>query len=141
VFPWSAKASAERHASGTRHAVRADVRTLLSIILTAASLSIGCAGATTPVAPTSPPAVSPASSVGLTVRVLTRATESPIAGANVFATDGMVGVTDATGELRTNVPLGVEFHIRVAAQGFVGLGAYGTVNGEERWTFYLEAGQ
>ena len=124
-----------------RHAPPAAVRTLLGIVLMSASLSLACAGAATPTAPTPAPAVSPASSVGLTVRVLTRATESPIAGATVFGGDGIVGVTSASGELRTNVPLGVEFHIRVAAQGFVGLGAYGTVNGEERWTFYLEPGQ
>lgn len=113
----------------------------MSILLTSATLSIACASPAAPTAPTPPAPVSPASSVGLTVRVLTRATESPIAGANVFADEGRVGVTNAAGELRTNVPLGIEFHIRVAASGFVGFGAYGTVNGEERWTFYLEPGE
>lgn len=76
--------------------------------------------------------------MGLTVRVLTRTTELPIAGATVFDGENPVGMTGDGGELQTKVPLGVEFHIRVAAAGFVGLGAFGTVNGEERWTFYLE---
>jgi hypothetical protein len=74
----------------------------------------------------------------LTVRVLTRTTERPIAGAAEFNGDSPVGFTDSSGAPRTNVPLRVEFRIREAASGFVGLAA-GTVNGDERWTFYLEA--
>jgi len=76
--------------------------------------------------------------VGLTVRVLTRGTETPIAAASVFQDDTAVGTTNGSGELRTNVPLDIEFHINVSAPGYMGFGATGSVRSEERWTFYLE---
>lgn len=105
------------------------------------SWSVACVGTSPPTAPTPLAAQSPRSSAALTVRVLTRTTEQPITGATVFQNRDAVGLTDGGGELRTNVPVGVEFAIDVSAPGFVGFGAAGTVNGEERWTFYLEPGQ
>jgi hypothetical protein len=62
----------------------------------------------------------------------------PIAAARVFQDDAVVGTTNGSGELRTNVPMDIEFHIDVSAPGYVGFGATGSVRSEERWTFYLE---
>lgn len=102
---------------------------------------MACTETPVPAAPTRSVTTSPSASVDLTVRVLTRETEIPITGARVFQNSTAVGATDAGGELRTNVPVEVEFRIDVAAPGYVGFGATGTVRGQERWTFYLEPAQ
>jgi hypothetical protein len=93
-----------------------------------------------PTAPTATPAVAanPAATIGLTVRVLVRSSEEPVAAATVFRNNAAVGQTDADGVLNADVPLGVEFSIDVTAPGFIGSGASATVNSKERWTFYLE---
>ena len=101
--------------------------------------SAACVDKPVPLGPTSIDAANPHASVALTVRVLTRGTEQPITGATVSQNSTTVGRTGDTGELRTNVPLDVEFHISVSAAGYVGFGAIGTVRDEERWTFYLES--
>ena len=115
------------------------VRTVALLLMTCVGPAMACAGARTPAAPTMAAAITPSASTDLTVRVLTRGSELPIAGATVFQGTSAVGTTDGIGELRTNVPVDVEFHISVDAPGFVGLGASGTVRSEERWTFYLES--
>jgi hypothetical protein len=117
------------------------VRRIALLLLAAAGLTIGCTGTRAPNAPTPAIPVSSSESVGLTVRVLTRGTEAPIAAARVFQDDTAVGTTNGSGELRTNVPVDIDFHITVSAPGYVGLGATGSVRSEERWTFYLESSQ
>jgi hypothetical protein len=123
---------------GTIDARPRGVRTVALASIVLAVLSTACAGSPSPVAPTTPVAITPSASVNLTVRVLTRGTEVPITGARVFQNSAAVGTTNAGGELRTNVPVDVEFQIDVTAPGYVGFGVTGTVRGEERWTFYLE---
>jgi hypothetical protein len=101
----------------------------------------GCERITTPTvasALTSPSPAVPASTIALTVRVLTRGSEEPVPHATVFRNDAAVGQTDTGGFLRAEVPLGVEFSIHVTAPGFIGWGASATVTSQERWTFYLE---
>jgi hypothetical protein len=93
-----------------------------------------------PTAPTATPtaAPSPTATIGLTVRVLVRSSEEPVAAATVFRNNAAVGQTDSEGVLHADVPLGVEFSIDVTAPGFIGSGASATVTSHERWTFYLE---
>ena len=74
----------------------------------------------------------------LTVRVLERGTQLPLAEALVLRDNDVVGRTDGDGMAQAKVPVGVEFQIGVKAAGFVSIGAAGTVTGHERWTFYLE---
>jgi|SRR6516165_1896008 len=74
----------------------------------------------------------------LTVQVLTRSDEQPIAGAAVWENAATVGETDANGISRVTVARGADLHISVTANGYVGFGASGTVNSEETWWFYLE---
>lgn len=114
------------------------VRRIALLLLVSAGLTVSCTDAHAPNAPTHVVPVSSSASVGLTVRVLRRGSEVPIAAARVFQDDTAVGTTDGTGELRTYVPLDIEFHINVSAPGYVGFGATGSVRSEERWTFYLE---
>jgi hypothetical protein len=114
------------------------MRTAALLLVASATLWTACVGRSAPAAPAAPLAVSPSASTDLTVRVLTRGTEQPITGASVFQNSTAVGRTNTGGELRTNVPVDVEFHIDVSAPGFVGFGVTGTVKGSERWTFYLE---
>jgi hypothetical protein len=94
-------------------------------------------GPTAPAATRTVPA-SPTVTIGLTVRVLTRSSEEPVAAATVFRNNTAVGQTDTAGVLHAEVPLGVEFSIDITAPGFIGSGASATVNSQERWTFYLE---
>ena len=94
-------------------------------------------GPTAPTA-TSTAAPSPTATIGLTVRVLVRSSEEPVAAATVFRNNAAVGQTGSDGVLRADVPLGVEFSIDVTAPGFIGSGASATVTSHERWTFYLE---
>jgi hypothetical protein len=112
----------------------------LAIVL--AQVLSGCNSIVAPDAPAAPnantaPAI-PASTIGLTVRVLVRGSEDPVPAATVFRNNAAVGQTDGSGILHAQVPLGVEFSIDVAAPGFVGCGASATVTTQERWTFYLE---
>ena len=93
-------------------------------------------GAPSPAAPAA--ATAPASTIGLTIRVLARGSEEPVTAATVFRDRIAVGQTDADGIAHAEVPVGVEFSIDVTAPGFLGSGASATVNGHERWTFYLE---
>lgn len=125
--------------SGTIDAGSACVRRIALLLLASVSLTIACTGTHAPNAPTRAVPVSSSESVGLTVRVLMRGSEAPIAAASVFQDDTAVGTTNGSGELRTNVPMDIEFHINVSAPGYVSLGATGSVRSEERWTFYLES--
>lgn len=127
--------------SGTIDAGSACVRRIALLLLASATLTISCADTRAPNAPTRALPVSSSESVGLTVRVLMRGSEAPIAAASVFQDDAAVGTTNGSGELRTNVPIDIEFHINVSAPGYVALGATGSVRSEERWTFYLESVQ
>lgn len=116
------------------------VRRALSALVFVAAVISGCSSQENAVAPTARPAaqaLSPAT-IGLTVRVLTRGAEMPVAGANVTMDDTLIGQTDIDGAVRATVVIGAEFHIVVSAAGFVGNGAWGAVASEERWTFYLE---
>ena len=88
--------------------------------------------------PTAPAELVAEKTANLTVRVLTRGTEQPIAGATVSKNGAVVGATNGLGEMRTPVPVGTDFQIDVAAPGLVGFGVGGTVRSDERWTFYLE---
>jgi hypothetical protein len=111
------------------------------VVVLAAILS-GCEVTKSSNSPTAPTAAaSPSRPVGtsiLTVRVLTRGAEQPVAAATVFRNSAAVGQTDAAGLLRAEVTVGVEVSIDVSAAGFVGCGATATVTGPEQWTFYLE---
>ncbi len=91
--------------------------------------------------PTSPSTIAAPSTLPLVVKVVTRGAETPIPGASVFENDRLVGQTDHGGEVNATVAPGIEFHITVTASGYDGNGAWGTVNSEERWTFYLEPQQ
>lgn len=112
-------------------------------VLLGVTVLSGCSyGASSTVAPTATTPITPqSSSTPLTVLVLTRGSETPVPGAAVARDDQSVGETGSDGAIRTVVPVGKEFHITVAASGFLGNGAWGTVEGEERWTFYLERAQ
>jgi hypothetical protein len=109
---------------------------------TLAATLTGCTSTISPTAPTtvtnSAPATAPASTIALTIRVLTRGTELPLADVTVLEGNRVVATTDRDGLARAQVPAGVEINIDVRANGFVGFGASGTVTTEERWTFYLE---
>jgi len=73
----------------------------------------------------------------LVVRVHERGSEAPLAGALVrHNTDGHY--TDASGEAHLVVTLGEETTIDVSAPEYHSMQATGTLNGDERWTFYLE---
>jgi hypothetical protein len=114
-----------------------------AIVITLAAVLSGCEvirSANGPTAPTATSTVapSPAATIGLTVRVLVRSSEEPVAAATVFRNNAAVGQTDSDGVLYADVPLGVEFSIDVTAPGFIGSGASATVTSRERWTFYLE---
>jgi len=111
------------------------MRATVCLAMCVAVLS-GCEVMHSSTAPTTPKAAQPTTE--LTVRVLTRGSEEPVAAATVFRNQIAVGETDAEGIVRAQVPLGVEFTIDVTAPGFIGSGASATVNGQERWTFYLE---
>ncbi len=115
---------------------------IFGAILVAASLGAlaGCVSHS-PASPSptaSTPAPTSSSSIPLTVHVVTRGVEQPISGATVFQDNRLVGETGRDGAVLTEVPLGVEFHIAVTADGYVSLGASGTVRSAEQWTFYLE---
>ena len=113
---------------------------VVCVVACAAVLS-GCDvihSSATPTAPAPTAAAPPAATIGLTIRVLTRGSEEPVAAATVFRNRIAVGQTDAAGIAHAEVPLGVEFSIDVTAPGFVGSGASATVSSQERWTFYLE---
>lgn len=110
-------------------------RRLLVTVLAAAA----CACSATKASPTAPSAVTTAASLPLTVMVVTRGAETPIAGAAVFKNGLQIGQTDAGGAVQATVEPGVQFHITVTATGYDGNGAWGEVEGPERWTFYLAA--
>jgi hypothetical protein len=115
------------------------VRTLARLLIVSAILSTACAETRSVTAPTAAVPISSSASTDLTVRVLTRGGELPIAGATVFQNSTAIGITNRVGELRTNVHVDVEFHIEVSAPGYLGFDVAGTVRGAERWTFYLES--
>lgn len=87
---------------------------------------------------TATPAVSQATTNAgvLTVRVLARASELPIAGAAVH-TLNVHGVTDAQGLCTLPVSTGQELDVNVSADGYQPMGASGVLGNDERWTFYL----
>ena len=123
-----------------RMAPRAGLTATFIIVLVGLS---GCVShGSSPLSPSAPaaaPVPSPAaSSTALNVRVLTRATDAPIAGASVLQNSSVVGTTDHDGMAQVRVPIGVEFQISVSATGYVGFGDTGSVQGSEVWTFYLE---
>ena len=93
-----------------------------------------------PTAPTSP-APGPANggsaaTATLTVRVLARQSERPIAGAHI-STGSAQGSTDVSGLYVVSIPTGVEVDVQVSADGYQSMGAAGTLGNDERWTFYL----
>jgi hypothetical protein len=112
--------------------------------LLAASVVCGaCASPTAPSneapAPQTAPGAGdvPASSVRLTVRVLIRAQDAPVAGALVTV-DGETAKVDAAGTCEFDVRPGAMANVDVTASGFAPLGASGILMNDERWTFYLE---
>jgi hypothetical protein len=112
----------------------------LVLAVVAAQVLSGCSQITAPTAstPNATVPVQAGSTIGLTVRVLVRGSEEPVAAATVFRNNAAVGQTDVAGMLKAQVPIGIEFSIDVTAPGFVGCGAMAKVTSEERWTFYLE---
>jgi hypothetical protein len=114
-----------------------------SIVIAIAAVLSACNGPTAPGPPTASPAIpvavaNHAIKTALTVRVLERGTELPLAEAVVLRDDDIVGRTDGEGMVHADVPVGVEFQIGVKAAGFKNAGVTGTVTSQERWTFYLE---
>jgi hypothetical protein len=111
------------------------------MMLSAALLSGACASPAAPSAPTAPAGSGagdvPASSVRLTVRVLIRAQDAPVAGA-VVTVDGETAKVDAAGTCEFDVRPGAMANVDVSASGFAPLGASGVLLNDERWTFYLE---
>jgi hypothetical protein len=104
----------------------------------AATFVSACA---TPTAPSVATASTPTASVALTIRVLTRGSEQPIVTATAVVNGPMgtiTGVTDPTGQVVLAVPTTQSIDVNVAARGFIGFGASGTLMTPERWTFYLE---
>lgn len=82
----------------------------------------------------SPPSASQTSV--LTVRVLARGSEQPIAGAQVW-TSTYRTTTGADGLCALTVARGEEMEVSVSAPGYQPMGASGVLGGDERWTFYL----
>lgn len=74
--------------------------------------------------------------ITLTVRVLQRTTELPIAGARVRTSTGD-GSTDAAGLFVLSVAPGFSTDVDVSAPGYEPMGASGVLADSERWTFYL----
>ena len=114
-----------------------------TIVIPFVALLSACSGPTTPGAPTPSPAIPVAVAnnvikTALTVRVLERGTELPLAEALVLRNEDIVGRTDGAGMVHADVPVGVEFQIGVKAAGYKTAGVTGTVTSQERWTFYLE---
>jgi hypothetical protein len=107
----------------------------------ALSGTVACA-AGSPTAPTTP-APRPANggsaaTATLTVRVLSRQSELPIAGAHINTPEAH-GATDASGECVLSIATGLEVEVNVSADGYESMGAAGTLGNNERWTFYLPA--
>src|SRR5689334_5973284 len=86
--------------------------------------------------PTGFPDATGLSGVTLTVRVLQRTTELPIAGARVTTSSG-TGSTDASGLFVMAVAPGRSTDVDVSAPGYESMGASGVLADNERWTFYL----
>jgi hypothetical protein len=88
---------------------------------------------------TAPSAAVPESSGHtLVIRVYSRGSQSPIAGALVeHELDDHY--TNPSGEARLMVAAGEETTIAVSAPEFHMMQASGTLNSNEQWTFYLEA--
>ena len=107
----------------------------LLILLTAT----GCAGQS-PLAPTETTEAAPTGAISaagtLTIRVLSRASEQPIAGATIVTPTARIA-TDATGVGTLVVTPGQEVDVSVSAAGYDTMGASAVVGAAERWTFYL----
>ena len=74
----------------------------------------------------------------LVIRVYARGSTSPIGGALVeHELDDHY--TNLSGEAQLTVAAGEETTIAVSAPDFHTMQASGTLNGDEQWTFYLEA--
>jgi hypothetical protein len=113
------------------------MRAVASLAFVAAA-SAACA-TQSPVAPTadtSAPAQSIPTTGILTVRVLARTSEQPIAGASVLTPTGRA-TTDAAGVCTLSVSTGETVDVSVSADGYQPMGASGVLNANERWTFYL----
>lgn len=120
------------------------VATLKRFLTVCALLGTVACSAVSPSAPTTP-APRPqnggsAATATLTVRVLARQSEQPIAGARI-KTDTAHGSTDASGLCQLSIPTGAEVEVNVSAEGYESMGAAGTLGNDERWTFYLPATQ
>ena len=79
----------------------------------------------------------PANNVMLTVRVLARASETPIEGAIVTVVDHRSYQTDTAGICTFPVESGQMTDVDVTASGYLPIGAGGVLSSDERWTFYL----
>lgn len=79
----------------------------------------------------------PANNVMLTVRVLARASETPIEGAIVTVVDHRSYQTDTAGTCTFPVESGQMTDVDVTASGYLPIGAGGVLSSDERWTFYL----
>jgi hypothetical protein len=88
---------------------------------------------------TAPSAAVPESSLHtLVVHVHARGSTAPIADAQVQH-EREYYYTDVAGVARLTVASGEETTIAVSAADFHTMQASGTLNGDEQWTFYLEA--
>ena len=118
------------------------VATLKRLTTVCALLGTVACSAASPTAPTTP-APTPvndgsAATATLTVRVLARQSELPIAGAQINTLEAH-GATDASGECVLSIATGLEVEVNVSADGYESMGAAGTLGNNERWTFYLPA--
>lgn len=116
------------------------VKALATIIATGLIAVSSTTCARSPMAPTVPSST-PGPSVEvpaatLTVRVLARTSELPIAGAYI-ETPTTTGSTDAEGTCTLTVPAGQPVDVNVSAEGYEPMGASGVLGSSERWTFYL----
>jgi hypothetical protein len=122
---------------GMQHArARTGMAPLLFVV---ALLGPGCR-AQSSVAPSEPPPVvsQPAASTSvLTVRVLTRASEQPIARAEV-RTSTSRAMTGSDGVCVLDIIPGEELEVTVSAAGYQTIIAAGVLGSHERWTFYLQ---
>ncbi len=114
---------------------------LLVALLSATTILAGCASQS-PVGPTQalvyPISASRPQNSALTVRVLSRDSEQPIAGAAVQSATTSA-TTDALGVCTLSVVVGEELEVNVSASGYEPMGASGLLGPNERWTFYLPA--
>ena len=119
----------------------ASLKRLATVCALLGTVACTAGSPTAPTAPAPTPANGgSAATATLTVRVLSRQSELPIAGARID-TPVAHGATDASGEYVLSIATGKEVEVSVSADGYESMGAAGTLGNNERWTFYLPSAQ